>query len=81
MDKRRITDISSIISKYMDCACHPKDRSLLFQPASLSAYDLAQVLLDLECTYDIDLNDLVSRLTQYSQVEIESELNILLLTE
>lgn len=68
------TKLNDIVGKYIDITVHSPEESLFMPPASLKAYEVAQLLIEIEEAFSIDLNLLVSRLSKFSFDEICNEL-------
>jgi len=67
-------ELVRILNNYSTIAAVSWDVSLLKPPASLAAYEMAQLLIDLEDAFALKLDDLVDELVAYSPAEVESVL-------
>ena len=74
MTKHIETQMDGIISKYISSTLYSKNTSLFMPPTNFEPYEMAQMLIDIEKAFDIDLNAFVKKLKIFSFDEIIKEL-------
>jgi len=74
MTAKNLEELNTIIGKYITDSAHPSDRSLFLPPVALAAYDMAQLFLDIERTFAIELHSYVGNLHIFSRDELATGL-------
>jgi len=66
-------ELLQVLREYANVDESTWETSLLQAPANLAAYEMAQLLIDVESKFDIKLEDIIGNLLLFSPRELEKE--------
>jgi hypothetical protein len=68
--------LNAIVSKYMKGASYPKNISFFAPSINFEPYEMAQLLMEIEKEFAVDLDMFIKKLSKFSFDEIVQELQM-----